>query len=562
MDVRNIPNVIESNQPEITFKSKYSQNRSNSKHYSQTHVLFHECCLIFVFSLSLYLIYAIFHEGHVGVLGDHVASFILIALGKSSLLLPLTLIGVTFLSHRHLIGCRGHANIATFTLLKCVLALLTLLSITSIMSFFAISYGGRVGDSISIFMIGWIGDAGTLFLLGASTLISSSLLTGISWFDVFRKAWHLFANEQQQAAANEIPKEFNMTDFSVKHDPILTDNKHTNYNLSIERRIESLLFDFGIRSEVVGVESGPVISRYELSLAPGVKANQVETLTKDLARALSVKTLRVANVPGKNVLGIEIPNASREVVRLDEILISDIFLQSQAKLPLILGKDIVGKIIVDDLSVMPHLLIAGTTGSGKSVVLNAMLLGLLSQLTPASLQLILFDPKQLELSCFDSVPHLLTPVITDMSEAVGALNWCVKEMENRYRLLQANGARNIDDYNQQANTSLPRIVIVADEFADMMMSVGNDVENSLVMLAQKARAAGIHLILSTQRPTTDIITGLIKSNVPARISLAVSSNTDSRIVLDQSGAEKLLGQGDLLFLPPHTREPMRIQAPL
>lgn len=346
--------------------------------------------------------------------------------------------------------------------------------------------------------------------------------------------------------------------------------------------VELRLADFGVQAKVVAVHPGPVVTRYELSLAAGTKASKITSLAKDLARSLSVISVRVVEViPGKSVIGLELPNAFRETVMLQEVLASKSYQHARSPLSLALGKDISGNPVVVDLAKMPHLLVAGTTGSGKSVCLNAMLLSLLYKSTPDQLRLILIDPKMLELSIYDGVPHLLAPVVTDMKDASTALRWCVVEMERRYRLMASLGVRNIAGYNQKVKeaeksgkplcdplvldaeqkpilTSLPQIVVLADEFADMMVVVGKKVETLIARLAQKARAAGIHLILATQRPSVDVITGLIKANIPTRIAFQVSSKIDSRTILDQQGAEQLLGNGDMLYLPPGSGVPVRI----
>ena len=358
---------------------------------------------------------------------------------------------------------------------------------------------------------------------------------------------------------------------------------------AMSRQVELKLLDFAIDAEVVEVHPGPVITRFEIQLAAGVKVNKVSNLAKDLARALSVTSVRVVEViPGKTYIGIEIPNEHRELVVLSDVLQSETYDESHSPLTLGLGKDISGRPIVADLAKMPHLLVAGTTGSGKSVALNAMLLSLLYKATPQQVRLILIDPKMLELSVYEGIPHLLTPVVTDMREASNALRWCVAEMERRYQLMSALGVRSIHGYNAKVQKAidngepildplasteviddlqpiepqelspLPNIVIIVDEFADMMMVVGKKVEELIARIAQKARAAGIHLILATQRPSVDVITGLIKANIPSRIGFQVSSKVDSRTILDQMGAEQLLGHGDMLFLPPGTSVPERI----
>ena len=356
---------------------------------------------------------------------------------------------------------------------------------------------------------------------------------------------------------------------------------------AMSRLVEMKLLDFNIEVEVVAVNPGPIITRFELDLGAGVKVSQVSNLAKDIARALSAISVRVVEViPGKSVIGLEIPNEYREIVSLGEILASREYDESTSPLSMALGKDISGFPIVVDLAKMPHLLVAGTTGSGKSVAVNAMILSLLYKALPKNVRLIMIDPKMLELSVYEGIPHLLTPVVTDMNEAANALRWCVGEMERRYKLMAALGVRNITSYNRKVRDAidegkpipdplfkpeealegtehpvlqeLPFIVIVIDELADMMMVVGKKVEELIARLAQKARAAGVHLILATQRPSVDVITGLIKANIPTRIAFQVSSKIDSRTILDQMGAEQLLGHGDMLYLPPGTAVPVRV----
>ena len=356
---------------------------------------------------------------------------------------------------------------------------------------------------------------------------------------------------------------------------------------AMSRQVELKLSDFGIEVEVVAVHPGPVITRFELQPAPGVKGSQVANLSKDLARGLSVISVRVVDViPGKSVIGLEIPNKNREIVYLREILSSEAYEKTTAPLTLGLGKDISGRPVVADVARMPHLLVAGTTGSGKSVAVNSMILSLIYKTTPDQVRMIMVDPKMLELSVYEGIPHLLAPVVTDMKEAANALRWCVAEMERRYRLMSQLGVRNLAGYNRKVAEArskgrpiddplvdpstlaegeecpkldkLPFIVVVVDEFADMMMIVGKKVEELIARLAQKARASGIHLILATQRPSVDVITGLIKANIPTRMAFQVSSRVDSRTILDQQGAENLLGHGDMLYLPPGSGLPERI----
>lgn len=352
------------------------------------------------------------------------------------------------------------------------------------------------------------------------------------------------------------------------------------------RELELCLSDFRVQSQVVAVRPGPVVTRFELELAAGTKVSRVTGLVKDLARSLSVISVRVVEViPGKSAIGIELPNKVREVVTLYEVLATKQYQNARSKLTLALGKDISGHPVIVDLAKMPHLLVAGTTGSGKSVSLNAMLLSLLYKATPKQLRLILIDPKMLEFSIYEGIPHLLAPVVTDMKDAASALQWCVSEMERRYCIMASLGVRNILGYNTKMREAsetgrpfpnsltaheggeslklqeLPQIVVIADEFADMMVVVGKKVETLIIRLAQKARAAGVHLIFATQRPSVDVITGLIKANIPTRIAFQVSSKIDSRTILDQQGAEQLLGHGDLLYLAPGAGVPARVHGP-
>ncbi len=357
---------------------------------------------------------------------------------------------------------------------------------------------------------------------------------------------------------------------------------------AVSRLVELKLKDFNIEVVVVAVHPGPVITRFEIEPAPGIKASKITALSKDLARSLSVQSVRVVEViPGKTYVGLEIPNEHKELVSLGEILMSKAFDKASSPLTVALGKDISGQPMVADIGKMPHLLVAGTTGSGKSVGINTMLMSLLYKSTPEQVRLILIDPKMLELNVYDEIPHLLTPVVTDMSEAANALRWAVGEMENRYKLMAALGVRNIAGYNRKVTEAieagepikdplfvkdellggdeeaqdlktLPFIVVVVDEFADLIMVVGKKIEELIARLAQKARASGIHLILATQRPSVDVITGLIKSNIPSRIAFQVSSKVDSRTILDQMGAEQLLGHGDMLFMNAGSSIPERV----
>ena len=385
------------------------------------------------------------------------------------------------------------------------------------------------------------------------------------------------------------PEGFRLPALELLDEPAVQPGGYSDETLAnMSREVEAKLKDFGIKAQVVEVHPGPVITRFELQPAPGVKASRITNLSRDLARSLSVISVRVVEViPGKSVVGLEIPNATRQTVYLSEVLKSEAYTRSRSPLTIGLGQDIAGKPAIADITKMPHLLVAGTTGSGKSVSVNAMLLSLLYKSSPADLRMILIDPKMLELSVYEGIPHLLTPVVTDMTEAANALRWAVGEMERRYRIMAALSVRNIGGYNRKVREAeaagnpiidptyqpelapddtapapalepLPYIVVVVDEFADMMMVVGKKVEELIARLAQKARAAGIHLVLATQRPSVDVITGLIKANIPARVAFQVSSRIDSRTILDQMGAESLLGYGDMLFLQPGAGIPERV----
>ncbi len=398
--------------------------------------------------------------------------------------------------------------------------------------------------------------------------------------------------KERQVPLFDAPKSGALPPLSLLDDPPAREALYSPEALEgLSRLVEMKLKDFGIEAEVVSVQPGPVVTCFELRPAPGVKASQITSLAKDLARALSVLSVRVVEViPGKNVMGLEIANEKREIVTLGEIIRSKAYDEVHSPLALALGKDIGGAPVVADLARMPHLLIAGTTGSGKSVGINAMVLSLLYKAGPEQVRLIMIDPKMLELSVYEGIPHLLSPVVTDMKQAANALRWCVAEMERRYQLMAAVGVRNITGFNRrvkEANdagkpildpvliaraandpsidqsqipnlTPLPYVVVVIDELADMMMIVGKKVEELIARLAQKARASGIHLVLATQRPSVDVITGLIKANIPCRIAFQVSAKVDSRTILDQMGAETLLGHGDMLYLPSGTALPTRV----
>ena len=508
------------------------------------------------------------------------------------------------------------------------------------------SAGGILGKLVGLSLYRGFGPVGgSLFLLGL-LLVSVTLATGLSWLALMdrigQRVWNLpqlwrrgtqQASQWQEARAmreerqetRKIQDELRAKRAPVKIEPpplqtvekserakrdqqiplftggepgslpplaLLDDPKpqpkgYDEKTLeTLSRQIEFKLKDFRIDAQVVGAYPGPVITRFEIEPAAGVKVSQISTLDKDIARGLSVKSVRVVDViPGKSVIGLETPNTHREMIYLSELLRSKEYDKSASPLTLALGKDIAGRPTVADLARMPHLLVAGTTGSGKSVAVNAMVLSLLYKASAKDVRMLMIDPKMLELSVYEGIPHLLAPVVTDMKEAANGLRWCVAEMERRYKLMSVGGVRNLAGFNKKVRDAqdagqplmdplfkpnpelgeaprplepLPYIVVFIDEFADMMMVVGKKVEELIARLAQKARAAGIHLILATQRPSVDVITGLIKANIPTRIAFQVSSKIDSRTILDQSGAETLLGHGDMLYLPPGTAMPERV----
>jgi DNA segregation ATPase FtsK/SpoIIIE, S-DNA-T family len=496
--------------------------------------------------------------------------------------------------------------------------------------------GGLVGDVAGLRLAAALGFTGATLLLLTLGAVGLSLFTGISWiaaaetvgaalesaYRLARRAWERRQDRKLGELARE-EREFVVESEKLReeeHPPLriepqigeirkservqkekqaplfddlpdtplpplklLDEARHDGEQVSADtleftsRLIEKKLSDFGVTVKVLAAYPGPVITRYEVEPALGVKGSQVVNLVKDLARALSVVAIRVVEtIPGKSCMGLEIPNPHRQPVRLAEILGSEAYHSLHSPLALALGKDIAGNPVVADLARMPHLLVAGTTGSGKSVALNAMILSLLYKSELRQVRLILVDPKMLELSVYQDIPHLLTPVVTDMKQTVNALGWCAAEMDRRYKLMNWIGARNLSGFNHkvlerkledpftldsgtpQTLQPLPHIVVVIDELADLMLVVGKKVEELIARLAGKARAAGIHLVLATQRPSVDVITGLIKANIPARIAFQVSSKVDSRTILDQSGAEALLGAGDMLYLPPGTGLPQRV----
>ena len=507
---------------------------------------------------------------------------------------------------------------------------------------FPVDAGGIIGSFVGSGLAGIINPLGSTLFLLALFLTGITLFTGISWLDVMdwtgrhtiaaavflhglgvaaRERWLAGRHKQERESQVQVERERKTRRTPPRIEPVvakveqsvraerekqaplfepvpapgelpplalLDEPKKRRRQISdesleaISRQVELKLADFGIEAEVVAVHPGPVVTRYELQPAPGLKVSRVTNLAKDLARSLSTVSVRIVEViPGKTTIGLEIPNEEREIVVLSEVLRSNRYDTDVSLLALGLGKDIAGQPVVVDLASMPHLLVAGTTGSGKSVAINAMILSLLYKASSDDVRMIMIDPKMLELSVYEGIPHLLAPVVTDMKHASNALRWCVAEMDRRYRLMSALGVRNIGGYNRKVCAAadsgeplgdpllphesdapelgkLPYIVVIVDELADMMMLTGKKVEELIARLAQKARAAGIHLILATQRPSVDVITGLIKANIPSRIAFQVSSKVDSRTILDQMGAENLLGHGDMLYLGPGISTPNRV----
>src|SRR3954466_8523789 len=533
------------------------------------------------------------------------------------------------------------AALAGFALLIMSGAALEYLRLHSLSAELPLAPGGLIGDVTGRYAAGALGFTGATLVLLTTAAIGFSLFTGISWVKVAElvglglEAGYAFARHTWESRRDrrigEIAREErefvvetekrreedhaplrieppiveikkservqkekqaplfeNLPDTPLPPLKLLDEAEDDGERVTPEtieftsRLIEKKLSDFGVAVKVLAAYPGPVITRYEVDPAVGVKGSQIVNLVKDLARALSVVSIRVVEtIPGKSCMGLEIPNPHRQIVRLSEILGSEAYHAVNSPLALALGKDIAGNPVVVDLGKMPHLLVAGTTGSGKSVAINAMILSLLYKSELRQVRLILIDPKMLELSVYQDIPHLLAPVVTDMKQATNALSWCVAEMDRRYKLMNWLGVRNLSGFNHkiaeaekqgrklenpftlgpaepQPLAPLPHLVVVIDELADLMMVVGKKVEELIARLAQKARAAGIHLILATQRPSVDVITGLIKANIPTRIAFQVSSKIDSRTILDQSGAETLLGMGDMLYLPPGTGLPQRV----
>lgn len=567
--------------------------------------------------------------GHIhnlfGLFGAHLSGVLIGLFGLGAFWVPILLL---FLSI-HVFG-NNPKKLLTITLVGGLLLIVTTGSLLAfqqnhyILFGKSFSSGGIIGIPLKSFLIKYSNFTGSMILLILVWVIGFILATGFSLIAFAKRFWKLTLiagdrirtvfikwkeRKEKEKKRKQIKKErtvkdeqeikirssvskpikdvpapkqevfefmrgetgFQIPSANFLDDPEIRSESANDENLRMQSKLlEKKLQDFGVNGKVVTVLPGPVITTFEYEPAPGVKINKIVNLSDDLALALRAISIRiVAPIPGKAVIGIEIPNATRDIVRFKEIVVSGVYEKSKSKLTICLGKDIVGNPVVADLEKMPHLLIAGATGTGKSVALNTMICSLLYKSTPEDLRLIMIDPKRIELSTYGEIPHLITPVVTDVKKATNALFWAVREMERRYELLSEKKVRNIRQYNQKIEKEggspegegpekLPYIVIIIDELADLMMVASRDVEVAVTRLAQMARAAGIHLILATQRPSVDVLTGIIKANFPARLTFQVSSKTDSRTIIDANGAENLLGSGDMLFLPPGTSTLQRI----
>ena len=562
-----------------------------------------------------------------GIFGSHLSETLYFLFGKAAFMIPLLLVFIAIVTYNK-VKERTHESgtVRYLGYIFFIVSLCSLLSIHSINNLESGS-GGLIGDVTASILVDNFNIIGSTIILITFLIIGITFWLKLSWvyifeitgkftieivsniFSIMKKIPSTFSKDEDAKNLKKdldfkrkleklnkvddikIEPEVKVTNFSDRiekekqiplfenkssskippldllNDPQEEFSSYSEETLkTLSKLVEIKLEDYGVKASVVAVQQGPVITMFELEPEAGVKAGKITNLSKDLARALSVTNVRVVEViPGKNVIGIEIPNENKQIVRLAEILKSSAFENFSSNLTIGLGKDISGAPVMTDLSKMPHLLVAGTTGSGKSVAINSMIMSLLYKSSPEQVRMIMIDPKMLELGIYDGIPHLLTPVVTDMNLAANALVWSVKEMERRYKLLAKYSVRNIDGYNSKIKKDkvideeyLPQIVIVIDEFADLFFVVGKRIEELIARLAQKARAAGIHLILATQRPSVDVITGLVKANIPSRIAFQVSSKTDSRVILDQSGAENLLGNGDMLYLESGKMIPERI----
>ena len=531
-----------------------------------------------------------------GIYGSKISDFLLQSFGLISFLILLTLISWGF----KLIFNKELKNIILkiFFIVLYLIFGCTFLHITFNNSFWLLDYGnsGFVGEIIFNFVYQYttlIENQYTSFALIALTFFFFILSTEINLKKIFSKLFSILSkrkNENFVYSPNEVDEKNFLAEekkevqqsfsFAKEQNKMVEKSKkfqlpslnlleknstklstqEMSKNRPDEQFMESILQDFGINGQIKKINNGPVVSLYEFEPAAGVKVSKIVNLSDDLARNTSSTSARVAVIPGKNTVGIEIPNDKRESVFLREIISNEKFKSRELKLPIALGKSISGTPIIGDLTSMPHLLIAGTTGSGKSVCVNTIITSLLYKLSPDLCKLILIDPKMLELSAYEGIPHLLSPVITDAKKATSALGWTVKEMNSRYKLMSKVGVRNIDGYNEKHKLKMPYIVVVVDEMSDLMLVAGKEIENYIQKLSQMARAAGIHIIMATQRPSVDVITGTIKANFPTRVSFQVSSKIDSRTILGEQGAEQLLGKGDMLFMSSANRI-IRIHGP-
>ena len=543
----------------------------------------------------------------IGIIGAYLSDIFFFVLGYSSYLLCFFLVYLSFKIYKD--DIKAFSSNIQIGFLITLIALCCFLSINVQDQILLAGTGGLTGSLISAFLLKYLNLTGTILLIIFFIFAGFTLWFKLSWINIIdfsgekillfsRKIFSLLINNivinkkmsnyddntakmdyndkgsisnikiepkiTSLKSSDKIYKEKQISLFSNNEDiglpPLdlfsevdLDEEIYSDESLKARSKLLELkLQDYGVKANVVSVAQGPVVTLFELDLEAGIKGERITNLSKDIARALSVISVRVVeNIPGKTTIGIEIPNDRRQTVHLSEIIKSTAFQNASSNISVALGKNISGNPVVIDLAKTPHLLVAGTTGSGKSVAINSMIVSMLYKSTSKDVRLILIDPKMLELGVYDDIPHLLTPVVTDMRLAANALTWCVGEMERRYDLLAEKGVRNIDSFNDNVETEdekLPKIVIVIDEFADLFLVVGKKIEELIARLAQKARAAGIHLILATQRPSVDVITGLIKANIPSRISFKVSSKIDSRVVLDQVGSESLLGHGDMLYL--------------
>ena len=543
----------------------------------------------------------------IGIIGAYLSDIFFFVLGYSSYLLCFFLVYLSFKIYKD--DIKAFSSNIQIGFLITLIALCCFLSINVQDQILLAGTGGLTGSLISAFLLKYLNLTGTILLIIFFIFAGFTLWFKLSWINIIDFSGEkilIFSRKIFSLLINNIVINKKMSNYDDNTAKMDSNDKGSISNIKIEPKITSLrssdkiykekqislfsnnediglppldlfsevdldeeiysdeslkarskllelkLQDYGVKANVVSVAQGPVVTLFELDLEAGIKGERITNLSKDIARALSVISVRVVeNIPGKTTIGIEIPNDRRQTVHLSEIIKSTAFQNASSNISVALGKNISGNPVVIDLAKTPHLLVAGTTGSGKSVAINSMIVSMLYKSTSKDVRLILIDPKMLELGVYDDIPHLLTPVVTDMRLAANALTWCVGEMERRYDLLAEKGVRNIDSFNDNVETEdekLPKIVIVIDEFADLFLVVGKKIEELIARLAQKARAAGIHLILATQRPSVDVITGLIKANIPSRISFKVSSKIDSRVVLDQVGSESLLGHGDMLYL--------------